>query len=161
MYEIGQFVVYRQVSVCKIEGVETPSFESDRTKTYYKLSPVFDNKNATTIYVPMQSLECLRPILSKEEGEALLREIPNVKPTACPYKKPPQVTAFYQDILASCDLKQYVALLKEVSGKSKAAGKKASEIDMRFRAKTERLLSEELATALQKPLDEIKKLLPL
>ncbi len=155
MYELNDYVVYRLLTVCKVDGIETPPFEHDPTKKYYKLSPIFDNKYCTTIYVPQETTEGLRPVLTKQEAEKLIRAIPQIKPTLCMVKKPPQVTAFYQEILSSCDLKQYIALVKEVAQKIKTA-KKISEIDMRFYGKTERLLCEELALSLSSTPEEVK-----
>ncbi len=145
MYQVGDYVVYRILSVCKIQGMETPSFESDKEKKYYKLSPVFDNSCGTTIYVPLTACDSLRPLFKAEDITIALRELPALKATACTLKKPPQVIAYYQEILSSCDLKRYLSLLKEVRTKEKSSTKKLSEIDQRFYQKTERLLSEEFA----------------
>lgn len=159
MYKIGDYVVYRQLSVCVVETVETPPFERDKTKLYYRLSPVFDNVNDTVIYVPQHSQECMRAVARADEMNAALRALPHIKVTVFAAKKTPQLTAHYQDVLASCDILQYLTLLKEVSLKEKTGAKKLSEIDIRFRNKTERLVCEEFAVVLGQTPNEIKTII--
>lgn len=156
MYNINDYVVYRQLQVCKIETIETPSFESDQTKLYYKMSPAFDNKSSTVVYVPVDSNDALRPLVSAECVKAALQALPSKNVTVFTAKKPPQLVAHYQDILASCDIEKYLALIKEVTIKEHTS-KKLNEIDTRYRAKTERLLCEEFAIVLGKTPEDIQK----
>ncbi len=158
MYKINDYVVYRQLQVCKIESLETPSFEPNKEKLYYKLTPVFDNKSNTTIYVPIDSKDSLRPLTEKEHIDAALKEFPTVKPTVFTAKKPPQLTAHYQEILSSCDIKKYLSLVKEVTIKEKEM-KKLNEIDARYRAKTQKLLCEEFAVVLCQTPEKIQEIL--
>ncbi len=147
MYNVNDYVIYRQLQACKIDGIETPSFESDKTKQYYKLVPAFEDKSSTTIYVPVDSKDSLRPLSSKAKIEEALAALPELTPTVFTAKKPPQLTAHYQEILLSTDILRYLLLVKEVSVKSKSV-KRLNEIDARYRAKTERLLCEEFALVL-------------
>ncbi len=157
MYAVNDYVVYRLFSVCRVQAIQTPDFESDKSKQYYRLSPVFNNGNETVVYVPVDSTDSLRPLFAKEEVNAALAALPQAKPTVCALKKPPQLTAYYQSILATCNLNKYLLLLKEVRVKEKANAKKLSEIDMRYRNKTEHLLSEELALILDGTPEQIKE----
>lgn len=156
MYKIGDRVVYRQLSVCVVQGIEIPAFESDHGKEYYKLYPVFNNQNNTTIYVPVDSKDSLRSISSREEAENALTEAAKQKNTTFTAKKPPQLTAYYQDLLSSGELKKYLFLLKEIAAKEKTT-KKLSEIDARFRNKTERLVCEEFAVIFDETLSSVKE----
>lgn len=156
MYKVEDYVVYRQLQVCKIESMETPSFESDKTKLYYKMSPVFDNKCNTVVYVPVTSEDGLRPLSDKEQVQAALQNLPTQNVMVFTAKKPPQLVAHYQEILSSCDIEAYLPLLKEVTIKEKSS-KKLNEIDTRYRAKTERLLCEECAVVLGTTPEEIQK----
>lgn len=139
-----------------IEAIETPSFERDKTKLYYRLRPVFDNVNDTVIYVPQQAQDGMRAVVGEKEIKAAMRALPTVKPVVFATKKPPQLTAHYQEILASADVLKYLSLLKEVALKEKSGAKKLSEIDIRFRNKTERLVCEEFAVALGQTPSEVK-----
>lgn len=156
MYKIGDHVVYRLLNVCKVEGIETPSFEKDGEKRYYKLCPAFENKSNTVIYVPVNEKDALRALSGKSEAEEALKGLSKEKPVVCLAKKPPQLTSYYQEILASCDLKKYLALIKEVILKEKENAKKLSEIDAKYRDKTLRLVCEEFAVALNESLETVK-----
>ncbi len=156
MYQIGDFAVYRLLTLCRVDGTETPSFESDPTKQYYKLCPVFDNKSSTVIFVPTESSDGLRPLFALEDVKNALKELSSVKPTVYPAKKPPQLSAYYQELLSSCDVRKYLYLLKEVAVKEKSSAKRLSEIDSKFRTKTERLLCEELALLFKETPEDAK-----
>ncbi len=157
MYKIGDYVVYRILTVCKIVEIETPSFELDKEKEYYKLSPVFDNVSATTIYVPADNVDGLRSVSSKQQIEEALSALPSLRPTVCSAKKPPQLTAYYQDRLSLNDLSATLSLLKEISIKEKTSNKKLSEIDLRFRKKIDKLLCEEFAVVFNETPERIKE----
>lgn len=156
MYKIGDYVIYRQLNVCKIEGIETPSFEADRNKKYYKLRPAFDNKNDTTIYVPVGSNDGLHPVSDEKDVRRALNELPKIKPSVYVAKKPAQLSAYYQELLSSHNLKNYLSLIKEVALKEKTSAKRLSEIDVRFRNRAERLICEEFAIVLDETPDAIK-----
>ena len=156
MYKIGDFVVYRQVNVCKIEGVCYPTFEANAKRKYYKLSSVFTN-NGTTVFVPIDSKDGLRAVSDKNFLEQALLELSSVKPAVFVAKKPPQLTAYYQEILSSNDLRKYLYLIKEVTIKERSNPKKLSEIDNRFKHKAEQLVCEEFAVVFNVPPEQIKE----
>ncbi len=156
MYKIGDFVVYRLLNVCKVQAIEAPSFEADKQKQYYKLSPAFENGADTTIYTPIDT-DGLRPVVSAKELKDALAELPKRHPTVCSLRKPPQLTAYYQEQLSHGDAMKNLLLLKEIAIKEKNGGKRLSEIDARFRRKTEKLLCDEFAIALQTKPAEIEK----
>ncbi len=156
MYKSNDYVIYRQLQVCKIQSLETPSFESDPDRLYYKLCPAFENQSNTTIYVPVDGEDSLRPLSTAEKARAALQALPTLHPTVFTAKKPPQLTAYYQGILNTLDVIQYLSLIKEVSIKEKNV-KKLNEIDARYRAKTEKLLCEEFALVLGETPEKIQK----
>lgn len=142
--------------MCKIEGIETPSFETDRTKQYYKMSPAFDNKNDTTIYVPVDTDDGLHPVSAAKDVRLALSELPKIKPSVFAAKKPAQLSAYYQELLSAHDLKNYLSLIKEVALKEKTSAKRLSEIDVRFRNRAERLICEEFAIVLKETPEAVK-----
>ncbi len=156
MYQIGDFVIYRFLNVCKIDSIETPSFENNPDKKYYRLTPVFNNKSDTIIYVPVDSVEGLRSLTTREEVEKLLAEIPQIKPLVSGFKKPAQLMMHYQNILSSCNLRHYLGILKEVATKEKSGVKRLSEVELKYRNKTETILCQEFALVLGKTPEEIK-----
>ncbi len=157
MYKIGDHVVYGKLTVCKIEEIATPSFESNKEKKYYKLSPVFDNHSNTTIFVPCGAEENLRPVIDASTAQSALKELPKVKPTVFAAKKTQFIIAHYQELLDSNDVRKHLYLVKEIALKEKTQAKKLNESDGRFRAKTEKLLCEEFALALNETPESIKQ----
>ncbi|MGN1341950.1 MAG: hypothetical protein ACI4VL_01805 [Bacilli bacterium] len=72
MYKIGDFVVYKR-DVCEVVDYIKKHINN---KDYYKLVPVYDN--TLKIDVPVDS-SFLRNVLSKEEVEDIINNIPNIK----------------------------------------------------------------------------------
>ena len=156
MYIIGDYVVYRGQNVCKIEEICRPTFETDKTKEYYKLSPAFDNPNDTTIYVPVDTTDGLRHLIQREDAELALNESAGNKAAPFQAKKPQLLAMHYNELLAKGDPKSCLTLLKEISAKEKSTPKKVNEIDLRFKKKTEKLLTEEFSLVLNISLEKAK-----
>ena len=77
MYPEGTLLVYGRNGVCKVLSVgEAPFRGADPHRLYYTLSPLYGNE---TIYVPVDTRVLLRPILTREEAEALIRSIPSIQ----------------------------------------------------------------------------------
>ena len=51
MYQAGEFIVYGTNSVCRVESIGKPPFETEEDKLYYTLVPVTGTE---TIYIPTQ-----------------------------------------------------------------------------------------------------------
>ena len=76
MYEIGSIVVYGTEGLGRICDIEERTFGKD-TLEYYVLCPV--SNQAETVFVPKNNekiLKRMRPILSKERAEELLKAPP-------------------------------------------------------------------------------------
>ena len=52
MYQAGEFIVYGTNSVCRVESIGKPPFETEEDKLYYTLVPVTGTE---TIYIPTDS----------------------------------------------------------------------------------------------------------
>lgn len=154
MFQIGDIVVDRHFFVCKIESQGKTPFEPFG-QDYFTLRPVYPHKNDTTVFVPTCATDGIRPIVTKEEGEKLLRAFPRMKASVFTAKKQPMLIAHYQALLSQ-GTEQTLLLLKEIALKEKNNPKKVSENDAKYKAKAMTLLSEELAQALQKTPSEIQ-----
>lgn len=71
MYKVGEYVVHPGQGVCKVEEI------TDDTAPSYKLMPV-GQRNPMLISFPVASEGRLRPILSREEARAIIREYPTM-----------------------------------------------------------------------------------
>ena len=73
MYHCGDYIIYGTNGVCKILEIGSPGFpQADKNKQYYTLSPIY---GLETIYVPLDTNAYMRPVMSKEEAEALIGQI--------------------------------------------------------------------------------------
>ncbi len=71
MYKVGEYVVHPGQGVCKVEEI------TDDAAPSYKLMPV-GQRNPMLISFPVASEGRLRPILSREEARAIIREYPTM-----------------------------------------------------------------------------------
>lgn len=149
-YNVGQYVMYRNSMVCRVEAIGKLQFLQNSDGTYYTLKPSFtatDEKN----YIPTTSEGCLRAVITPDEANTYLDRL--AKMDAKPYasNKKQQLASHYQELFSSDDLNERLLLLKEVSMKDKAErekGKKLAATDEQYKKKIEQILSEEFAIAL-------------
>lgn len=67
MYHVGEYIVHPGQGVCKVDEIRSEPFET------YMLLPV-GARNPVRISFPVASESRLRPVLSKDEAEALIVE---------------------------------------------------------------------------------------
>ena len=79
MFSTGEYVVYENNGVCKIDGTTTlnmPGIPADRL--YYVLSPL---NMSGTMYVPVdKSNDVMRRIITREDAERLVAGIQEIEP---------------------------------------------------------------------------------
>lgn len=159
MYNIGEYVVYRRLNVCKIERIERNVFETNG-KEYYKLVPLAkQDTGATVIYLPVEFEQGLRHILRKEQIKDYLAHMAEIKPYFVNQKKPTQLVACYEEIIESGDVGKYLALFKGVLEKERTGKKKVSEIELRYKAKVENLIVTEFAFVLNEEIGKMKEII--
>ena len=76
MYHTGEFIVYGTSGVCEVTAVGQPAFARDEGRLYYTLTPVYGTE---TIYIPVDSPVFMRPVISREQAEALIESIPGAE----------------------------------------------------------------------------------
>ena len=76
MYHTGEFIVYGTSGVCEVTAVGQPAFARDEGRLYYTLTPVYGTE---TIYIPVDSPVFMRPVISREQAEALIESIPAIE----------------------------------------------------------------------------------
>ena len=158
-YNVGQYVMYRNSIVCRVEAIGKLQFLQNSDGIYYTLKPSF-TANDERDYIPATSEECLRAVITSDEANTYLDRLAkmDVKPYASNKKQ--QLASHYQELLSSDDLNKRLLLLKEVNMKDKAErarGKKLASTDEQYKQKIERLLSEEFAIALNETPERSKE----
>ncbi|MEF9983798.1 MAG: CarD family transcriptional regulator [Oscillospiraceae bacterium] len=149
MYQPGDLIVYGGSGVCRVIDVGKPNFHiADSEKLYYKLLPIYSSE---TIYTPVDTCVFMRPVISQEEAEKLISEIPSIKENFCDNQKPSLLTAHYKESFESHNCKDLMQLIKTIYTKNQEAAqnkKQMGQTDQHFMALAEDLLYGELAVAL-------------
>ena len=132
MYETGELVVYGTTGVCQVEGV---------------------------IYTPVDSHKVpIRPVMSREDAEALIGQIPKIHAEAWKAPTLQALTQKYQAAMQSSDSRDLVALTMSIYAKrTEAASRKRrlGMVDERYMKQAERLLYGELSAALEIPFEDV------
>ncbi len=156
MYQCGDYIVYGTNGVCKIAEIGTPGFsQANKSKRYYTLIPVY---GVETIYVPVDTGAYMRPVMSREEAEALIAQIPAIREDAVDIRNLQLLSEHYKASFQSHDSAELIHLIKTIYLKcahAEMAGKKPCVVDQRFRKRAEDLLHGELAVALGIPRESV------
>lgn len=160
MYQVNDVIVYGNSEVCKIETIGTPDFV-ESTEQYYYLKPL--NNPTSTLYVKTtNSSKPMRSVLTKENAEELLNEIPKIDGL---YNRNDKVREKeFRDILRSCDCKQLLQMLKGiilVKKEKEGTGKKLSLNDEQNYNKAESCLANEFSVIFHTTIEQAKKQLKL
>lgn len=149
MYQVGEMIIYGGEGVCRVEAVGKLRMAGvNKEKDYYTLSPLYrDGK----IYTPVDTQVFMRPVISREEAEALIRSIPDIQAAACSERNLRLLNEHYQSLIRSRDCTDMVQVIKaayEKRQERKSQGGKPSQVDERYMKRAEELLHGELAVAL-------------
>ena len=159
MYEIGTSILYGRTGVCQIEDIGSPPSQKQDKQHYYKLRAVFST-SGELIYIPVDSTVSMRPLIDSGKASGYLELVPRLEPKAFSSRKPAELSAHYQEVLASGQPEDCLLLIKEIYLKEKeltAHNKKLGQVDARYLKIAERLVCEEFAVALKTGSDSIKK----
>ena len=159
LYAVGTSILYGRTGVCQIEDISPAPDHRRDGQRYYKLRAVFST-SGERIYIPVDAAVSMRPLIGGGEASDYLERFPRLKPQAFASRKPADLIAHYQDVLASCQPENCLLLLKEIYLKGKeltARNKKLGQVDSRYLKIAERLVCEEFAVALQTAPDSIRK----
>ena len=157
MYQPGDLIVYGGEGVCRVEAIgplKLSDMKSD--KLYYTLQPVY---RTGTVFAPVAGKVFMRPIISREQAEALVRSIPQVQEQHLDSRNLRATGEYYQKMLSSHDGADLVQLIKTIYCKrqtAQAAGRKGGQVDERYRKRAEETLYGELAVALDIPKDSVE-----
>ena len=149
MFEVGSLLVYDTTGVCKVLEIGVPSGlpVANKDRQYYKLAPV---SGSGTIYIP---------VISKEDAEALIQKIPEIREDICDSRNLKALEDHYKASLMTHDCEDLVQLIKTVYVKKQNLeknGKKAGKTDQEYMKRAKRLLYEELSIALDIPVAEVE-----
>ena len=157
MFQKGEYVTYSNNGICLVQDITTLNISGvDKSRKYYLLKPVF--ASTSTVYIPVDTAEAsLRPAISKEEAQSLIKSIPDIP--AIPLTDEKTLEKTYKDYMRSNSCKSWIQLIKTIYLRREnriLKGHKVTALDSRYFSLAETFLYGELSIALDKPKDEVK-----
>lgn len=157
MFEVGEYVVYGNSGVCKVEKIGTLDVGGvSKDKLYYTLTPLY--LTGSKVFTPIDNEKVImRPIISKENAMELIDDIVNVETLwIIDEKKREEV---YKEAVKKCDCRELVSIIKTVYLRKQvrlAEGKKITSSDEKYFKMAEDYLFGELALPLKMDKDKIE-----
>jgi len=158
VYKIGQYIIYGHEGVCKVEEIGPVDIRgAQRGADYYTLSLVHQHGK---IYVPVESSAYSRTVITREEAQALVEDIPNITYEIFESSNPRLLTEHYQLYLKSNDCRELLKLIRSIHAKKLRLAEKGwrlGQVDERCLKQAEEKLHGELAVALDIPVKEVRQ----
>lgn len=150
MFAVNDYIVYGNHGVCKVENIGTVSLAMvDKNKVYYTLRPVY--KTEAVVYAPVENTKSvIRPVLTKEDADKLIEEIPSIESVWIGNEKERELQ--YKAALKSCDCRELIRIIKTLYHRKMDRirdGKKVTVVDERYFKQAEDQLYGELAFAME------------
>lgn len=152
MFETGDYIVYGNTGICQVVGVTTMQMDGvSKDRLYYILRP--EGKTEGTIFTPVENNRIvMRGLLTKEEAEALIDEIPQIEMLGIDNEKKREET--YKECIRSCECREWVRMIKTIHRRKQdriAKGKRTTATDERYLKAAEDNLYAELSMLLGIP----------
>ena len=110
MFDIGEKIIYGENGVCTVEKIAPLNMSgAQKEKLYYHLTPLV---GSGTYFTPIDTTAFMRPIISREEAEALIDAIPGIPPAICNDSRFNHVDAFYRELFKLHSNEALVSVIK-------------------------------------------------
>lgn len=158
MFQKGDQIVYGNSGVCRVDAIGPleGARGEDRKRRYYTLSALHGTER---IFVPVDTGVFMRPVLSREEADALIDSLPDMEPTVCAEQNASALAAHYHAAFESHKSEDLLQLMRDIYAKGRVSagrGKTLGMIDQRYQKKAEELIYGEFAVALDIPPEAVE-----
>lgn len=110
MFSIGDKIIYGEYGVCTVDKIGPLGMAgAPKDKLYYELIPLVGSGR---YYTPVESGAYMRPVISRDEAEALIDSIPDIEPAICSDSRFNHVDAFYRELFRQHTCEALVAIVK-------------------------------------------------
>lgn len=146
-FQVNDYIFHGGSGVCIVEDICVPEHMQsiDANRKYYRLHPIYET--GSTIYTPVdQPKAFVRHILTKDEADQLILQLPELEPLDIPNEKTKE--ELYRGLLRTNDCREWLRLIKTLYLRSrtrKEKGKRPCQSDEKYLQMAERLLYGELA----------------
>lgn len=160
MFEIGDYIIYGNSGVCKIEKIGPMEMRGiAKDKLYYTLTPVFIK--SSKVFTPIDNKKVvMRSILSREEANELLSQLDCINELQVDEDKKREES--YREAIRTYDCKEYIKVIKTAYQKEQeklASGKKVTYSDDKYLRIAKESLCQELSVSLEIDQDKIDELI--
>ena len=154
----GEYVVCGNKGVCVVEDVTTLNISGvDREREYYILKPVY--VAGSTVYMPVDTAkESMRRVLSKEQADELIHEIPSIPLISITNDK--LLEQEYRGCMKANCCEELIKVIKTIylrKQKRLEAGRKVTAVDAKYFRMAEDTLYGELAISLSMPRESVEE----
>ena len=153
MFSVGDKIVYGENGVCTVAKVAPLDHAGTSPgKLFYHLEPLI---GSGTYYTPVDSGAFMRPVISREEAEALIDAMPSIEPAVCRDNRFNHVDAFYKELFRQHSCEALVAIVKGVRERMNEKKTKSSRAESTMRRARD-MLHGELSIALGMDISEVE-----
>lgn len=153
MYEIGDKIIYGENGVCVVEKIAPLEISgASKDKLYYYLRPF---TGSGTYFTPVDSGAFMRPVMSRDEAEALIDAIPGIEPAICNDSRFNHVDAFYRELFKLHTCEALVSIVKGLRERMSERKTKSSRAEATMK-RAKDILHGELAVALGMELGDVE-----
>ncbi len=158
MFEKGEYVVYGNTGVCKIEDITTLDMKGvSESRLYYILIP--RHQKESKIFTPVDSEKTvMRAVLTKAEADALINAIPDIEELWVGDDK--QREEKYKETIRSGECRDWIRVIKTLYVRKQrriAQGKKTTVMDEKYLRMAEDNLYSELSVSLAIPKEQMQE----
>lgn len=154
MFKVGDYVVYGNTGVCRIEDIG-PLPIGSKDKDYYTLVPVYGRNSK--LYTAVDSDKVvIRRTMTRKESDALIDSMEDIDTLSiCDEKKREEI---YKETMRTCDCREWVRMIKTLYLRKMdrlSRGKKVTSSDERYLSMAQDNLYGELAFSLEMPKEKV------
>ena len=145
MYSVGDKIIYGENGVCTVAKVAPLDMSgTSADKLFYHLEPLI---GSGIYYTPVDSGAFMRPVISREEAEALIDAMPSIAPAICYDSRFNHVDALYKELFKQHSCEALVAIMKGLRCRMANRKSKSSRAEATLKHAKE-ILHGELSVAL-------------
>ena len=153
MFSVGDKIIYGENGVCTVEKIAPLDMSgASADKLYYHLSPLI---GTGTYFAPVDSNAFMRPVISREEAEALIDSMESIEPAICTDTRFNHVDAFYKELFKQHTCEALVASVKGLKGRMSDKKTKSSRAESTMK-RAKDILHGELSIALGIDVGEVE-----
>ena len=153
MFAVGEKIIYCENGVCTVVKIAPLDMSgASQDKLYYHLAPYV---GSGTYFAPVDSGAFMRPVMSREQAEALIDSIPGIEPAICSDNRFNHVDAFYKELFKKHSCEALVSIIKGLRERMNERKTKSSRAETTMKRAKE-ILHGELAVALEMEIADVE-----